>query len=117
MVASLISRSSWTQEFPGRALLVLNSCNSRTPELLSFLRDLFQAIQPGLVTSMHSAGIFIEEGDSTRTLNHFFGDHLATIRGWDEIPGVVKDGIQAAALAKPGQAAVRNEFVNKASDG
>jgi hypothetical protein len=63
MVASLISRNSWTQEFPGRALLVLNSCNSRTPELLSFLRDPFQAIQPGLVTSMHSAGIFIAKGD------------------------------------------------------
>jgi hypothetical protein len=75
----------------------------------------FQAIQPGLVTSVHSAGIFIAEGDSTRTLNHFFGDHLATIRGGDEIPGVVKDGVQAAAFAKPGQAAVRNEFVDKAS--
>jgi hypothetical protein len=38
------------------------------------------------VTSVHSAGIFIAKGGSTRALNYFFGDHLATIRGWDEIP-------------------------------
>jgi hypothetical protein len=30
---------------------------------------------------------------------------------------VVKDGVQAFAFAKPGQAAVRNEFVNKARYG
>jgi hypothetical protein len=101
MVASLISRNSWTQEFPGRALLVLNSCNSRTPELLSFLRDLFQAIQPSLVTSMHSAGIFIAKGDRARTLNHFFGDHLATIRGWDEIPGRLIHGFSLVSAPSP----------------
>jgi hypothetical protein len=47
---------------------------------------------------MHSTGVVITKGDRTRTLNHFFGDHLAVIRGWDEIPGVVKDGARAEVL-------------------
>jgi hypothetical protein len=43
------------------------------------LRELLEILQPNLVTSMESTGIFFPKRDRAWTLNHFFRDHLATV--------------------------------------
>jgi hypothetical protein len=49
---------------------------------------------------MESAGVFIAKGSCAGTLNDFFGDHLATVRRFDRIPGMIKDRIQSLALGQ-----------------
>jgi hypothetical protein len=40
---------------------------------------------------MESAGIFVAKGNCARALNDFFSDHLAAVRGRNEIPGMIRE--------------------------
>jgi hypothetical protein len=40
---------------------------------------------------MKSPWVFVAKSHRTRTLNHFFSDHLATVRGLNQISGMIED--------------------------